>query len=173
MDRISDFMDGETRQNEAQQALKYIEQHDTCCESWAIFHLIRDVLRSEPVLRDDFTVRFHHRLQQEATVLAPRLRWRRTLSYALSAAASLAAVAVVVALVLSDNPLKPQAPIAAAPTVNQIQASVPPAVAALAGDRGGINGYLMAHQQFSPSTAFQGVAPYVRTVSSARDASGR
>jgi sigma-E factor negative regulatory protein RseA len=36
-----------------------------------------------------------------------------------------------------------------------------------------VNEYLMAHQEYSPSTAFQGVAPYVRTVSESQDGNGR
>jgi sigma-E factor negative regulatory protein RseA len=32
-------------------------------------------------------------------------------------------------------------------------------------NRGAVNDYLTAHQEFSPSTAMQGLAPYVRTVS--------
>ena len=174
MDRISAFMDGETGQHEGRQALIQLKQHHAWCGTWATFHLIRDVLRGDPVLRDDFAARFHDRLQQEVPVLAPHFRWRKTVSYALSAAASIAAAAVVVALVLSDNTLQPQAPIAAAPRLDPIRpAPALQAASPLAGDRGGINGYLMAHQEFSPSTAFQGVAPYVRTVSTAPDGTAR
>ena len=36
-----------------------------------------------------------------------------------------------------------------------------------------MNEYLMAHQEFSPSTALQGVAPYIRSVSITRQAQGR
>jgi sigma-E factor negative regulatory protein RseA len=34
---------------------------------------------------------------------------------------------------------------------------------------GRISEYLIAHQEFSPSTSIQGVAPYIRTVSSWQD----
>jgi sigma-E factor negative regulatory protein RseA len=83
----------------------------------------------------------------------------------LSAAASLSAVAIVLTLVLTDNPLRPQAPIAAAPgfeppVVAQIETQARPVA-----HQGRVNEYLMAHQEYSPSNAFQGVAPYVRTVS--------
>jgi hypothetical protein len=33
--------------------------------------------------------------------------------------------------------------------------------------------YLIAHQEYSPSTAIQGLAPYIRTVSGAQPAAGR
>jgi len=36
-----------------------------------------------------------------------------------------------------------------------------------------MNEYLMAHQGFSPSTAIQGLAPYIRTVSATHTTKGR
>jgi sigma-E factor negative regulatory protein RseA len=176
MDRISAFMDGETKQHETEQVILHLKQHQEHLESWHTFHLIGDAMRGAPMLRNDFTTRLRSRLQQEPTVLAPRLRWRKPLNFALSAAASLAAVAVVLTLVTFDNPLKPPVPIAKAP-----QPAVPPQVAqavarphpAPAVNQGNINEYLMAHQEFSPSTALQGFAPYVRTVSVAHGVDGR
>jgi len=66
---------------------------------------------------------------------------------ALSAAASIAGVALVAWLTLFDSPFAPQTQLAATPA------------------NGAVNDYLLAHQQFSPNTAMQGVASYVRTVS--------
>jgi sigma-E factor negative regulatory protein RseA len=171
MDRISAFMDGETRRHEARQAILHLKQDQEYCESWNTFHLIGDVMRGDPLLRDGFTVRLRSRLQQEPTVLAPRFSWRKPVSLALSAAASLAAVAVILTLVFTDNPLQPQPQLAAVPkpeTTGSIQtAALPQPVPAANQSR--VNKYLMAHQEFSPSTALQGVAPYVRTVSTAHD----
>jgi|GEM_PF-106618 len=48
-------------------------------------------------------------------------------------------------------------------TLNSMQALTP----------AGMNDYLLAHQEFSPSTAMQGVAPYVRTVADVRQGAGR
>jgi sigma-E factor negative regulatory protein RseA len=163
-DRISAFMDGETGRLEARKTVLRLEQNEECCETWKTFHLIRDAMRGDPELRDDFCARFHVRIEQEPTLLAPRLIWRKSTSVALSAAASLAAVTVVLTLVLTDNPLKPPAQIAQTPVRPQ------PAPAA---NQGKVNEYLMAHQEFSPSTALQGVAPYVRTVSATHDDSAR
>jgi hypothetical protein len=36
-----------------------------------------------------------------------------------------------------------------------------------------MNEYLMAHQEFSPSTEIQGLAPYIRSVSGTQQAKGR
>jgi sigma-E factor negative regulatory protein RseA len=175
MDRISAFMDGESKQAETKLTILRLKQSAECCEAWTTFHLIGDVMRGDPLLRDDFMTRFHARMQEEPTQLSPRLIWRKSASLALSAAASLAAVTVVLALVLADNPLKPQPPVAVAPK------PAPPVVAQApvqprpvpAARQGRINEYLMAHQEFSPSTAFQGVAPYARTVSETHDDSAR
>lgn len=172
MDRISAFMDGEARQHESRQAMLNLERDEKCRATWHTFHLIGDVLRGERLLQDDFAARLRGRLQLEPAVLAP-VRWRKAPNIALSAAAGLAAVAVVLTLAFMDNPLAPRAPIASAP---------PPAAAApsevepvaqphpvAAADQRKVDEYLMAHQEFSPSVAWHGVVPYVRTVSSARD----
>ena len=175
MDRISAFMDGESRQAETQQAILRLKQSDECCDTWKTFHLIGDIMRGDPPLRDDFMARFHARMEQEPTQLAPRMTWRKSAYHALSAAASVAAVAVVLTVVLADNPLKPQALIAAAPKIDAptvAQGVMQPRPVAAA-NQGKINEYLMAHQEFSPSTALQGVAPYVRTVAETHDGSAR
>ena len=98
-------------------------------------------------------------------------------TYALSAAASVAAVAVVGWMALSDiSANKPAGgELAKAPNVVAPQvAAVPPQTAAAlvaavkpAPAAEHLHEYLLAHQGISPSTAFQGVAPYVRTVSGA------
>jgi sigma-E factor negative regulatory protein RseA len=175
MDRISAFMDGESGQTETTQAILRLKQQADCCDTWEVFHLIGDTLRGEAPLHDDFMARFHARIEREPTQLAPRVTWRKSANYALSAAASLAGVFVVGMLVLSDNPLKPQAQIAAvpAPAAATVAQTSPPARPLPAANQGKVNEYLMAHQEFSPSTAFQGVAPYVRTVSETHDGNGR
>ena len=174
MDRISAFMDGESSHTEAHQVILRLKDHEEDCDAWKTFHLIGDVLRGEPVMRADFEQRFHSRMQQEPTVLAPRrYAWRKTVNYGLSAAASITAVAVVLTLVLSDNPLQPQPQLAALPKpVPVVQTAAAPQPVPAASQRR-VNEYLMAHQEYSPSTTLQGVAPYVRTVSAPRDGSPR
>ena len=175
MDRISAFMDGESGQTETRQALQRLKQSDECCDTWLTFHLIGDVMRGDPPLRDDFMARFQARMKEEPTQLAPRLTWRKSWNTAMSAAASVAAVTVVLTVVFTDNPLKPQSQLAAAPKIEAstvAQAVVQPRPVPAA-NQGKINEYLMAHQEYSPSTAFQGVMPYVRTVAETHDGSGR
>jgi len=173
MDRISAFIDGETSPTEARDVMGRLKGSDDCCETWRTFHLIGDVMRGDPPLREDFVARFSERLAHEPSVLAPRMIWRKAANYALSAAASIAAVAVVLTLVLTDNPLKPQVQLAAAPKAESAsEVAVAPRPVAAA-HQGRVNEYLMAHQEYSPSTVLQGVAPYVRTVAATDDGSER
>ena len=131
------------------------------------FHILRgpredaerlcDALRG--VQGPDLCARICARLDAEPTVLAPQRR--RTAEnvrrIALSAAASIAAVAFVGWMALSS--LQQDAPqVTAKAEVKQV--AVP------AGE--GAKDYLLAHQRYSPSSAMQGVAPYVRTVAEER-----
>jgi sigma-E factor negative regulatory protein RseA len=63
------------------------------------------------------------------------------------------------------NPPIAQAPAASTETVPSTLASV--------SSEGKMNEYLIAHQEFSPSTAIQGLAPYIRSVSTTQASQGR
>jgi sigma-E factor negative regulatory protein RseA len=159
MDKISALMDGELSEQEARINLLRLKQHREHSETWALFHLIGDAMRDGPLLRHDFTARVCSRLDREPTIVTPRFTYKRMISYTLSAAASLAAVAVVLTLVIAtDHPFHSDQQ-----QVAQEVASPSPQPKLIGQDK--VNEYLMAHQEFSPSTTLQGVAPYVRTVS--------
>jgi len=164
MERISALMDGELDAAEAGRELTRIKQHADLHENWETFHLIGDAMRGNPMLSPDFKRRVARRLAQEPTVVAPRRhRIPPAVSYALSAAASLSAVAVVAWVTLSGNVAgtgSDNAGLAQAPAPESTLASLPNVP-----DDGRTHEYLLAHQGVSPSTALQGVAPYVRTVS--------
>ena len=144
----------------------------------------------------DFGLRFGEKLALEPTVLAPQLqpgqpgqthqpasRFSRSLqTYALSAAASVAAVAVVGWVAF--NTLRPDgaavgqvaalAPVTQAQSPLQAASVNPPVIPAAVPVEPPveppvehIHHYMLAHQGISPTTVFQGVAPYIRTVSSA------
>jgi sigma-E factor negative regulatory protein RseA len=115
---------------------------------------------------------------------------RKFQTYALSAAASVAAVAVVgwvtLTTVIPNTAITANTPatltqgiapqpapqLAAAPgAATQQAAALPapvpkPAVQTAAAPAEPMQEYLLAHQGISPTTAFQGVTPYIRTVSS-------
>ena len=155
-------MDGELDDKSAAELIQALGSDHEAVRTWGTYQLIGDAMRQSRVLSADFTLRFAERLKAEPTVLAPRARvpgfpesrkW-----FALSAAASLAAVALVGWLAFAPQPtVAPvaQAPIAQVPEVKPNIVPLPSAA----------NDYLLAHQGFSPRVSLQGMAPYVRTVS--------
>ena len=170
--KISAFMDGELAQHEAAGALESLRDEGEARDVWRRYHLIGDLMRDPNTLSSGFgagfSSRMGERIAQEPTVLAPsrrRIEAARVPVWALSAAASLAAVALVgwVAFGPREEPQlalsQPQVP-----AVQEAPQVAPPAAA---------NDYLLAHQGYSPRNSLQGVAPYVRTVSGGMRGLGR
>jgi sigma-E factor negative regulatory protein RseA len=165
MERVSALMDGELGEKEAVEQLKRIRQDPELRTAWETYHVIGDALRGQAELSPGFVARVAARLEQEPAVLAPRRRLDNpfVMKVALPIAASVCGVAVVAWLALG-NPFQTLAPNAGEMQLATTRApetslqAVPAAVA--------VNDYLFAHQQFSPRTALQGVAPYVHTVPS-------
>src|SRR5262245_25269967 len=161
-DRISALMDGELDDKSAAAAIEALGRDREAAQTWRTYQLISDSMRESRLLSAGFGARLSERLAAEPTVFAPHAmqaesrRW-----YALSAAASLAAVALVGWLALAPQPQAPIAPVAqSGPASAPLEAKpvlVPMPTAA--------NDYLLAHQGFSPRLSLQGMAPYVRTVS--------
>jgi sigma-E factor negative regulatory protein RseA len=180
VERISQLMDGELDSQSARQALIRLRQHDGMRENWDTFHLIGDALRGEETLSPEFGRRFAQRLAGEPTVLAPaRSTAPRITAYTLSAAASLAAVALVGWLAVGTRTATtPPVELANTPAAALAEAAPEPAPAPkaqLASEPydGTLNEYLMAHTGFSPSTVIQGVAPYIRTVAASHSDQNR
>ena len=128
-------------------------------------------MRGDHALSPEFNRRMAARLEAEPTVLAPQrsMAPKRVMTYALSAAASVAAVALVGWVAFVSNPITTQQEIAKAPVAPAPVAVAPATELASVPSDGKMNDYLVAHQEFSPSTSIQGVAPYIRTVSSSQD----
>jgi sigma-E factor negative regulatory protein RseA len=167
MEHVSALMDGELTESQMAQQLAHLREHPDLLECWDTFHLIGDVLRGDGTLSTAFREGVMQKLAAEPTVLAPpRPAAKRILTYALSAAASLAAVAVVGWLAFFSNPISPPGEMAKAPQTLTSPAAPSPQLASVPSD-GTMNEYLIAHQEYSPSTTIQGLAPYIRTVSSA------
>ena len=153
-ERLSELMDGELDDKSAAAVIQALGDDREAVRTWRTYQLISDAMRESRLLSPDFAARFSARLAKEPTVLAPRThlpnfqrdsrKW-----VALSAAASLAAVALVGWVAFAPQP--EVAPVA------QVPAQVPLPR--------GTNDYLLAHQAFSPRVSLQGMAPYVRTVS--------
>jgi len=183
MESVSTLMDGELDADDAAREIARFRQDAARQESWNTYHAIGDVMRGEharATLSATFSERLHDRLALEPTVVAPKLRSPKTVqTWALSAAASVAAFAAVGWM--ATNMLSPDAgpgTLAKAPAINApapvavLQPAGPTRVepVAMAGEH--VHEYLLAHQGISPSTAIQGVTPYIRTVSNARDDAG-
>jgi sigma-E factor negative regulatory protein RseA len=154
-EQISRLMDGELEGAEVDAAFLELKGPDGVA-SWACYHVIGDTLRrcGEPI--PGSFGRFAARLQAEPTVLAPRPKRAPRLPLVWAAAASVAAVLVVGSVAVST--LDPQPTVVAkareANAVRTAQARpqpVPP-------------DYLLAHQEYSPTTQIQGVGPYLRSV---------
>ncbi len=185
MEKVSALMDGELSDGEAKGQIARLREAADLQHSWDSYHLIGDTLRGDTPLSADFNRRMAERLAQEPTVLAPQRQTaapaRKLYTYAVSAAASVAGVVMVAWVVMSTGGAptatpQPELAKAVAPaTVATAPATAlaPTAPAALAAaqpdgsvpNEGQSNEYLLAHQGISPSTAIQGLAPYVRTVS--------
>jgi sigma-E factor negative regulatory protein RseA len=170
MDKISQLMDGELDEHESRLQIARLEQNAGLVQTWATYHLIRDVLRDDAHAADGLAHRVCQRLEQEPTVVAPHTRLgARVVRHSLPMAAVAAGVAVVVWLALGSSPDQRTAgsPIVQntrppPPGIKEVKRAVPP-VSERANRQ--MNEYLLAHQEFSPTTAMQGWASYVRTVS--------
>jgi sigma-E factor negative regulatory protein RseA len=175
MDVISALMDGELDEREAQRELARLKEDTELRERWDRFHLVGDALRGEPLLSADFREAFASRLAAEPTVLAPRRvsrQAKRMTTYALSAAASVSAAAFVAWVAMSPTgPGGLPTTAGVLPTVAPGTGSVPQ-LASVSSDSS-MNEYILAHQGFSPSTALQGLAPYIRSVSATGPAERR
>lgn len=155
---ISALMDGELFEDEAETLLNELKKDPQAQQEWLAYHLIGDALRQPDHVGKDISKSFHERLQAEPTVFAPRRRATQKARYfALSAAASVMALALVAWLSMQAG-TEPAPQIASA----QQQSSVRPASFSSAN---GVNDYVMAHQEYSPSTDVQGAASYIHTVS--------
>ena len=166
-EKLSVLMDGEADDRSAARAMDALRGDADALHAWRTYHLIGDALRDAPPLSPGFAARLAERLAAEPTVLAPgRLQAPRPRTwFALSAAASLAAVALVGWMAFGPQPGPVTQPQIAQmmPAAQQVAettalpARVPPPSAT--------NDYLLAHQGYSPRAWLQGMAPYARTVS--------
>jgi sigma-E factor negative regulatory protein RseA len=178
MERVSTLMDGELDSDEAAREITHVKQDAARRDAWNTYHAIGELMRGEHMpaagSSPGFSRRLSEKLALEPTIVAPRLRLPATAksrqTYALSVAASVAAIAVVGWVAMNMlNPDAAPATLAQAPAGKS--AAVLQSLAApsqrepvvMAPEHA--HEYLLAHQGISPTTAIQGVTPYIRTVS--------
>ena len=158
---ISALMDGELFEDETMDLLDRIKRNSDAHKDWEVYHLIGDVLRQPEYIHCDLSAKVRERMRDEPVVLAPRSRAvkQKIRTVALSAAASLLAVGVVAWMSLQVSP-------EAAPQMAMQQSDLRPVNDQI---KPKSNDYLMAHQEFSPSTDMSGGASYIRTVAYSSD----
>lgn len=156
---ISALMDGELFDDEADTLLDGLKRNSSAHAEWQLYHLVGDALRQPDHLHADISAALRERLQSEPTVLAPRSRARQNARwFALSAAASVMGVALVAWMSVQVGQEAPQQQMA----MQQQAQTVRPA--SFSANSRGLNDYLLAHQEFSPTADEQGAAAYIRTV---------
>ena len=167
-EQISRLMDGDLEGAEADAVFRALKSTEGL-ESWACYHVIGDALRRNGAPIAGFAGRFAAKLDAEPTVLAPKAVFSSPhgsrLPIAWAAAATVAAGVVVGAVAVSMLDPQPMA-IAKAREANAVRAAQSRAQQPLSPD------YLIAHQEYSPTTQIQGVGPYLRAVA-AGGADGR
>ena len=154
-EQISELMDGELDDDHALRLMAKIRHLEEGHE-WCTYHLIGDVLRDTPAVSCDFVNRLNTRLIVEPTLLAPNRFAKGNRAFALSAAASVAAVSLVVWAVMHTGTDESSSRMLATPQAQWATVS--------------INPYLQAHQEYSPSIAMQG---NIHTVAEVRGADVR
>lgn len=155
--KISVLMDGELFEDEVPSCLVGIKQDAAARQDWAIYHLIGDVLRQPDYVTRDLSASVRDQMKDEPVVLAPRgyRVQQKSRNFALAIAATLAAVGVVSWMSLQIGPESNLPSVAQQSALRPASMQIKPSA----------NEYLMAHQEFSPSTDMNGGASYIRMAS--------
>jgi sigma-E factor negative regulatory protein RseA len=156
-EKISRLMDGEIDATDMDVVFRALKS-DAAMTTWNCYHVIGDALRGETAATRSIAGPVGQRLASEpAIVAAPARTVSRPESWALAAVATLAAVTVVgwTAYSMVDATPAGFAKMREASTISA--AGMRPA-ASLPAD------YLLAHQEYAPANALQGVGPYLRDV---------
>jgi len=196
-EQLSTLMDGELPEAEMMRLIAAMKNDDALKARWAAYHLLGDSLRKSPPLSPDFAGKVMQQLAHEPTVLAPRrqpaahspLGGPRAGYYALPVAASFAAIGLVgilawqmvrvnqqaapAQIAVAPVPQVPQVVALATPSPHQVSPLNKPVTAQAPAhvrfSHSDANSYLLAHQEFSPIYAMEGIPAYVRTVSEDKD----
>lgn len=160
--KISALMDGELFEDEADILFDELKQDEAIQRDWVMYHLIGDVLRQSEYIHRDMGGAVAEQLNNEPTIFAPRTRAlkQKARVFALSAAASVLAVGVVVWMSVQVNPEGAPAQMSMSNNaVRTVNWQIPPKS----------NDYLAAHQEYSSSADIRGVAAYHRASSEVQD----
>ena len=153
-EEVSQLMDGELEADGLEHACRGLRA-TSAMQTWICYHVIGDALRGCGGLSPGFAERFSARFSTEPTLIAPPRRHTAPAAMAWALAASVAAVCVVGWVALTTMSLPP----AAVATARDATA-----VRAADARRPVVNEYVLAHQEYSPTTPIQGVQPALRVV---------
>jgi len=155
-EQISRLMDGDVDASELDGVCAMLKS-DAAMATWTCYHTIGDALRGETAVTRVIGAAVSRQLAREPTVVAPRIRSvAGPASWAWAVAASVAAVTVVgwTAYSMIDATPASLARAREAGTVRAAQVRAPTVPA----------DYVIAHQEYAPANALQGVGPYLRDV---------
>ncbi len=157
---LSALFDGELEVHEEPALWATLTRNPQLRSKWQDYKLIGDTLRADVNLARDITAGVMRNLDGEPVILAPKPKHaRKWSSVAMAMAASLAGIAVVGWLALSQ-------PILGRERATLAQAKRPAAtVAALPVPAQGMQEYMLAHQANAPGLHLQGGTQHIRTVS--------
>ena len=158
-EKISALMDSQLDDGECDGCLKTLKLDRDLRESWDLYHLIGDAMRGHTA--GTLQPGFAQRLEAEPVVLAPRRKTtptKQTTRWALSAAASVAAIGFVGWMAYPFFGTQTEHIATAQPHNTPTEIRVMPV-------QQDMDDYRLAHQRFSSGFGMSGVAPYVRNVS--------
>jgi sigma-E factor negative regulatory protein RseA len=153
---ISSLMDGELDADRTGGLIERIGRDDEARELWATYHFIGDALRGGVSMQAGIQNRIFVRLTQEPTVLAPKRRRMLSVSarsarVGMAVAASVATISVVTWMGRQESTtpaLVAQAPV----TQVAVAKSAAEPMVASAMQQANLSEYLLAHEEYSPST---------------------
>jgi sigma-E factor negative regulatory protein RseA len=158
-EEISRLVDGELDDEQFDTACGELKQRDGMA-TWVCYHMISETLREgTPGVAPGLSQKLLDRLDAEPTIVAPRPRFlvERPMTYAWAAAATLAAVTLTGWVAFSVVEPSGAVAFAKAREAAQVRAAqFRPAVVP--------QDYLLAHQEYSPTTPLQGLGPTFRTI---------
>ncbi len=113
--KLSDLMDGELDDNEADEFIKLIGKNDEMVARWKIYHVIGEALRQPAFVSSlDVSEKVHQQLVNEPALLVPQLnkvyRAGRSKLLGLSAAASIVVLVVgwIASVSIDNSPVQQQ-----------------------------------------------------------------
>ena len=159
---VSALMDGEY-DDAGEGQLRHLAANDEMAECWGTYHLIGDVLRGEATTSGGLAARVSAALAAEPTVLAPRPVRSAPAARAWSLAAAVTVAGLVVGGWLAVGKLPGGVSGEAGPAASN---TAPPSTAVARSAEADVDGYMLAHQDYSPNGAMRGVGSYIRTVAS-------